>query len=432
MKFIANINHFAGQAVINPYYKHPGIFFIDPQPKKNYLITISLTPTEVKQYGLSNFVEQHSQAYFASNDNHSLAKKLPLLTSDHWQYTQLSDLLDDTIIVPSRIYWQFGQQFSLADFTAFAQEHFPNLRQKMVTANTLSQPNEKSEALQTLLNVIKPISKIINNASTRIQEEYNTLLADLEKPQVTALLATPFDFDHWLTAVANLQTTSHHRTILHQMMHHLLAQNIKPSQLEPYLHRIHQHTHLANSLTYDYKFWRIIDHHIHLDTNIQDQTIDISTAQLVRTSLNWSLITGHRVGRLVPRRRALTIFTRGQKPNIYIGASHAFKFKVWQAGGRLQQWGNTFILGQEDNNFYQLLLQAEQLQTLAYIAPQQALDQITPLNLPPNHPIHTAAAQAAQSYNHATIFADLLIETILGLDADIAHQLIRQQEKKFK
>ncbi|MCI0728921.1 MAG: hypothetical protein L0332_19695, partial [Chloroflexi bacterium] len=65
------------------------------------------------------------------------------------------------------------------------------------------------------------------------------------------------------------------------------------------------------------------------------------------------------------------------------------------------------------------------LDTLANVDPQQALARVAHLDLPANHPARQAAEAVRTDPRQARVLADLLIELAVGLDADVARQLVR-------
>jgi hypothetical protein len=75
------------------------------------------------------------------------------------------------------------------------------------------------------------------------------------------------------------------------------------------------------------------------------------------------------------------------------------------------------------------LLEADVLDTLANLDPEQAVDKLR-ATLPASHPIFDAARKAKTDLRYARILSDLLIEASIGIDADVARRLMKAQSRR--
>jgi hypothetical protein len=90
---------------------------------------------------------------------------------------------------------------------------------------------------------------------------------------------------------------------------------------------------------------------------------------------------------------------------------------------------NTLLVAKSESSATTALLEVDRLDTLAHVDPRQALAAVEDRDLPQNHPVFLAAEAAEVDPRQSRVLADLLIELVVGIDADIARDLARQQAR---
>ena len=85
------------------------------------------------------------------------------------------------------------------------------------------------------------------------------------------------------------------------------------------------------------------------------------------------------------------------------------------------------MTSQDDSSIYPALLEVETIDALANLNPNDALKKAEHLNLPSDHLIYEIAEKAKTDKRQSRVLADLLIELLVGVDADIARRLARSQ-----
>jgi hypothetical protein len=173
------------------------------------------------------------------------------------------------------------------------------------------------------------------------------------------------------------------------------------------------------------EMWTILADHIRFPPTVHGETIDIAKAREITAPLHWHLLTSRRVGPIKPGRPALYIQVGNQ--TTYIRGERRLKHAVRARGGKMNRWGNTLVLaGRGPASVHGALLEVDKIDTLSQIDPARAVALVgAPLS--DDDPIATAFRSAERDPRWRRILADLLIERLVGIDADVARHLARAE-----
>lgn len=422
MKLIYITNHYGDRIYVQPNYNGPMIFFAGPnQPAYQDMITLELP-------GLKGQNESHmldwlkANTFSAEPDSRRRVYEFPETV---WRKTHLDDFLEAENYHYNG-YWT-TRIFPLSAFSAFADQWLPQVQEQMRAVSAVSDGPDKVNQLNKLYEFANRVFTVMSQCPQRVSQEKADLLQHLETVQVNGLKQQGFDGEKWIKTADSLQTHQLVLRLLTDVTYTLAAQNTPQDELHRLLRLIHHSPKLRQISDRNLLFWNPIRHLLRLEPTLFNETIDVSQAKVQKVEFCWEAFMARRVGRIVPGRQALVL----QVANgvvIYIGSGREVLFKLKQGNGRIRKFGCTLTITAESNNtLAQALLEMEQLDTLANIAPQQAVAQVSHLHLPPNHAIYQAATAAQTDPRQSRILADLLIELTVGIDADVARRLTRAQ-----
>jgi hypothetical protein len=174
-------------------------------------------------------------------------------------------------------------------------------------------------------------------------------------------------------------------------------------------------------------FWTAIQHHVPLPANVTGEKIDIAAAREVTVPLTWDTYKAKRVGTIKLGRAALMVYVNNHW--LYVRGERKLLHQIRARGGSLKKWGCTLTVGgKQEGSAHEKLLEVDRIDTLAQVDPKGAA-RLAGEDLPQTHPIATALAHAAGDPKWRRILADLLIEKLVGIDADVARRLARGEAR---
>lgn len=457
MKLIYRTTRFGNRITINPGYGFPHLFFAGRQPAENKWLILELpeeaaipgtpslhtqTATETTAYDdLSLFAAYVDTAYyeydwpFALDDPDSARERfmavvsqqtpqqLPELPEHVWRLATLDDLPDVQNF--SNVVWNISDDFTLAAFRDFGARYLPEVQERLRLLQADDADPQTIIHLKSERQRLARLLAILGEAPDRLADDIRTLQRRFDQMQMAALQQQPFTVERWL-AVAP-QITGLDDFCLE--FARLLVQHTQDRLLiEQTVHQLAAIPNLRHTIATNHPFWERLRPYLALPANVVGEEIDLTQAREELIHLNLELFEGRRVGSITPERSALVVRAEDGKAT-YIAGQRKLKFQIARAGGRLVRQQNTLIMrNQQQNELYTALLEVELLDTLANVDPPQALARIAHLNLPADHPVFQAATAVAEDARQARILSDLLIELTIGIDADIARQLVRTPE----
>ena len=409
MKLMALVQQFAGKSVLRLHWGTEAMFFEGKQPAFPSLITLDLPAlkgtghTTVRDW----LIEYHQQ--------HGKKGEHTDVPEAVWRVSVLDDILDARN--GSDFVWHLSQYFTLAEFADFAVKHGPALLGDLRTAIDAAR-KQRASALKKLGTRVERVGGALYSGTRRLPFEVNELEMAADRETVAALGG--FDAARWIDTCAALKNDEVKRELLDKIADELVR---SPSDIPAALTRMLEHK-LEN--LYAPGLWTRLGPHLQLPANLSGEAIDLTKAHEVTVTASWHVWTSKRVGPIKIGRAALmagygkeTVFVRGERKLLH---------SIRTRGGSIQRWGNTLVVGGKsgEHTVQAKLLEVERIDTLAQVDPKGAA-RLVGEALPDTHPITTALARAHADPTWRRILADLLIERLIGIDADVARRLARSQ-----
>ncbi len=422
MKLIYITNRYGDRIHVQPNYNGPMIFFAGPkQPAYQDMITVELPGLEGQgESHILGWLKQHTPA--PGPDSRRRIYEFPETV---WRKTHLDDFLQAENYHYNG-YWAI-RIFPLAAFSAFADKWLPQVQEQMRMVSAVSDGPDKTKQLEKLYEFANRVFVVVSQCPQRVNQEKADLLLNLETVQINGVKLQGFDAERWIKTADSLQTYQLAQGLLTDVTRTLAERKTPQDELHRLLRLVHHFPKLRQMTDRNPMFWQPIRHLLRLEATLLNETIDVSQAKVQKVELGWESFTARRVGRIVPGRQALVLRVANGVV-IYIGSGREVLFKLKRGNGRIRKFGCTLTTTAESSHtLHQALLEMEQLDTLANVAPQQAVARVAHLHLPANHPIYQAAAATQTDPRQSRILADLLIELTVGIDADVARRLTRAQ-----
>jgi hypothetical protein len=424
MKLLCVTERYGDRIFVRPVGWGNGVYFAGRQPQYQVVLLLHFP-------GL-NMADTESIIKWLGQRSGLLAKLLPSrrqvseLPEDVWRPAVLDDVLEAHNY--SSILWQLQRHFSLEQFNAFATRYLPEAQQRIRDLLAISDPTARSRKLEEVRPWLERVAGVFAQIPGRLHIEREKIWEQLDQLRIAAVRATPFHVQTWAEAADQLYTTTMKMALLSEIAQYIAQAGGGTAAILQALQPISA-SYALKRFTQDAAwFWGKFTYALRLEPNVSGETIDISRAQEQTAQLSWELIEGRRVGTIVPGRTALVLNDDGVKT--FIAGERRLKFQVSRAGGRLEKFGNTLITSDDGASaMHKALLDVDLLDTLANLDPSQALERIHHLRLPPDHPVFRAATAAKDDIRQARVLADLLIELVVGVDADIARRLARAQAR---
>jgi hypothetical protein len=425
MKLIFTTQRY-GQRTMVYIYSYPAemVFFRGREPVAQQMITVEFA-------GLKEFSTQAIRQWLLADSGQADSRKALLeIPEAIWRPT----VLDDFLVVDqyAQALWGITQHFPLVDIQAFVDRWWPQAQTRLHQLLAVTEPEPQLQAFDRDKDFLARVLGVVAQLGNTFNKAHHDLLTQWEERHLPRLRQEqPFVPEHWLETAATLRATHVCQTMLREMAQRISSARLEQERLHAILAVIGRNPQLRQAVQYDSSFWFWWNTILRLEQNLTGATVDISLAKEQKVELNWETVESRRIGRIVPGRTALVVQYEGS--SLYIGAPRKLKFQIRRAGGQINKWGNTLTLAvAKKNQLQQALLEVETLETLAHVDPAQAVARLAHLPLPETHPVFDAAARAPHDPRYAHILADLLIELVAGLDADVARRLLREQSRLNK
>jgi hypothetical protein len=275
------------------------------------------------------------------------------------------------------------------------------------------------------------VFEVLEAAPGRARREREALAEELDRAVLASLAGAPFDVDAWALAALRLRSEA----LLPEALEAIGAAFGRPGLDDAAIYRVlgllGADDRLVWHLTYtgSEAFWRPIARRLRLAPNVRGETIDLTGAAEESPALGFRLIAAQRVGLIVPGRRAL-VLTAPNGTVTYVRGSRGLLFEIAAAGGRIDRMGNTLaVRGGARRDLHRGLMEVERLDTLANVDARALLPEMDRLGLPGDHPARRLVEEAPRELGKARMLADLMIELVVGVDADVARRLARQRRR---
>lgn len=375
--------------------------------------------------GLKNQSHDSIRAWIAAKNSSIIGRRnIARFNEEHWRYATPWDIL--TAENYTSYVYSLTNYFTIEELNPFFQEQLPKLAETFESVVDEKEDKARVKKIDSVEDYTRRVAYPIYYmpyALTRLRTE---IAEKLDRKLMESFRQNEFDLGRAIKFADKLDTTTVRLNLAMYIANELIAQEIEPAKFLASIRKVGKRKILRDVTQWAPGFWDRVSPHLDLPPNVAGQKIDITDATEVTVPANWDLVNGKRAGTVVIGRTALYVQTGGGK-GIYLRGERKLKFKVRQAGGSLEYANNTLTV--DDDGLGRMLLDVERIDTLASLDAKAALRMAEDKNLPSDHPIFAAAERATDDYKQARVLADLLIEELIGIDADIARSMARSQAR---
>lgn len=424
MKLIYLTSIYGGRVSIYVQYSHR-VYFEGVQPPDNTLILLDLPNLKSAEYdNVLAWLKENNQA---RTDSRREINEFP---DGCWQKAVLDDYLEaenynDTI-------WQLYNHFLAEDFDKFGDKwiSFAQMTLKNAVQKEVGVP--RIEAFDEIRNKIERVYYVLDKIPHRLNVEIENMRRDIENAKFAEIKNQTDDLKEWIKLAGTFKSHWSIQTALDEIGSEFKNRRLSSEEILSLLKNFG--SQLRQSTSYPtHPFWSSVAPLIRLEQNLTSEEVDITETVEEKAVISWDLLDGKRVGTIIPGRNVLAgKYQDGfSTEKLYVSGERKLKFQVQQKGGKLEKFGCTLTMeSQEETKSIQpALLEVEKIDALANLNIDQALEKIAHLNLPKNHIVYYTAEKAKTDPRQARVLSDLLIELLVGVDADIARNLARAQSR---
>lgn len=422
MKLIYLTSEYGGRIGVSIQYSHR-FYFKGAQPPNDKLITLDLPGLSVNYY-------TYIISWLRSNEkqeNEYSRREINEFPENVWRETVLDDYIEagnfhETV-------WYIPQKFPSSAFADFGNKWLDDARKKLDNALQNKSGVPRINAFGEIKDFLERIYFVMDKTPGNLAIEIQNMKTEIDRETWKNITKETDDIGEWIKTANDFNSDIARREVIDQIVGAIVKRRLSSEEIFKLLHRFNQN--LRNSAEYyNTYFWTTLAPFIKFEQNVMNRTIDLTEAVEEKVLFNWNLLNAKRVGSIQHNRNALIIKDKlNGLPKTYVSGERKLKFQIQKNGGKLEKFGCvlTIASAEEKSSIQPALLEVEKIDALANLNIEQALEKIAHLNLPPNHLIFRTATRAKTDPKQARVFADLLIELLVGVDADIARNLARAQ-----
>jgi hypothetical protein len=407
VKLICMVQQFGGHAMVNIGYGREGLFFAGKQPVHPSLVTLEMPGLK----RLGNAVRLWLIAHHRKRGKKSRRERVELVES-LWRPTVLDDFIDAHNA--EQLVWYVSTFFTAKQISEFAEKHGPSLHHAVRAALAVDR-TRRARALKPVAARSNRIVPVIYQGSRRLYTEIEAIKEELDREDAAELVTSPFSVAAWIRATRKLRTDKVKGQVLTDFGKQLAE---RPELIAGALDRM-----IAAKLdaVHAPEMWTHIAARAPIDQTVRGKTIDLTTAHEMTAELGWELWKAERVGPVKANRSVLAV-TVGKR-TYYVRGERKLKHAIRARGGKITRWGCTLVVAGSTGTrgIHAKLLEVDRIDTLAHIDPRRAVA----LSSGDDPAIAEAARRAGDDPRWRRILADLLIERVVGIDADVARRLAR-------
>lgn len=416
MKLLFPTVTFAKKPMVQFHWGKEGCFFAGDPPPVNTLIALELPGLKSQGHeAITKWLIAHNaRGKKKSGEDNTIPRDL-------WRRAVLDDYLDAANGVT--YVWHASTYFTLDEITTFAEAHAPALDRK-VRAALATQRESRPASLANVLKRAEIIVPILNAGQRRISVELEELKAALDREDMAKLAKKKPHVSVWISACAELRSHVVKAETMLAIARRLVDEEgdiakALDQMIAKNLHKV-----------YVTGFFEIFGDKLPLPQNVSGETIDLTHAKEATVTATWQTYMAQRVGPVKVGRSALYTYVKKGNEYVfrYVRGERKLKHRIKKRGGAMKRWGNTLTLGAKDpDSAHVALLKVDEIDSLAHLAPDRAVALLGAIA--PTPPITEALAKAGGDPRWRRILSDLLIERIVGIDADVARRLARAEAR---
>jgi hypothetical protein len=410
---------FARKAMVQFHYGKPGLFFLGEQPPVPALLAFDLPGLKSQGHeAITKWIIAHHQSTKKSKKTHEEETAVP---RDMWRRAVVDDYLDAANAVT--YIWHASTYFSLEELVTFAETHGPALDRDARGAMSLLR-EARPKALAKVIKRAEIVVPLISAAHRRCTTDLEELKNALDREDVAKLKKAKTSVAAWISACAELRSAVVKAELLLDIARRLVAEADEKAIVKALDQMIEKKLHEV----YVAELFTILGDKLPLPPNVTGETIDLALAREVTVKASWQTYMAKRVGPVKVGRGALYTYAKnGSAYTVqYVRGERKLKHRIKKRGGSIQRWGNTLTIGVKDpSSVHVALLRVDEIDSLAQLAPARAVALLG--DIAPTPKITEALAHAEADPRWRRILSDLLIERIVGIDADVARRLARAE-----
>jgi hypothetical protein len=409
MKIIAFVETHAGEPMVRIDHGQEGLFFSGKQPTNPSLITLELPGLTRMGIAIRRWiVEFHRKARKPQTPGDRRRERVDIVES-LWRPTVLDDFIDARNATNQ--IWHVATFFTLAEIATFAAEHGPKLHAEVREALAVARES-RPRALAKVDKRADRIGGVIYQGNRRVHIEGEELKVELDREDAAELVTSKWSATAWIKATRRLRTDTVRAEVLAEIGKQLVkhGSNIGAALDQMIALKLHE--------VYAPGLWTAIAPHLVLRQTVR-KTLDLTTAHEMTATPGWELWMARRVGPVKPNRAVLRTIVG--ETVYYVRGERKLKHAIRTRGGSIKRWGCTLTVGGKSGAaaVHAKLLEVDKIDTLAQIDPRRAVALVSDA-LPNDPAIATALTHAIDDPRWRRVLADLLIERIAGIDADVA------------
>jgi len=424
MKLIYQTFTYGGRVSVRIQYSHQ-VYFAGAQPPDNSLILLELPNLKSSRFE-DVLVWLKENADSPANSRREINE----FPAGCWRQAVPDDYLEAENY--SETIWQIYSFFDASEFDQFSDKWLGFAQAKLKAALAAKPGALRIKAFDEIRQELERVYFVVDKIPYRLNLEIEEMRKKLEEARFAEIRNRTDDLRTWIETVESFKSSWSIQTALNLIAAEFRNRRLSSAEIIEMLG--HFGPQLRQATQYPvHPFWTSIAPLIRLEQNLTGEEIDLTAANEEEVQLGWDLIDGQRVGVIVPGRTALILSFQEQAGprKLYLSGERKLKFQIQKNGGSLEKFGCTLRLENlaESKSIQPALLEIEKLDALANLDIDQALERIAHLELPKNHLVFYTAEKARSDPKQARVLADLLIELLVGVDADIARHLARAQAK---
>ncbi len=336
----------------------------------------------------------------------------PRIPASMWEPFQLDDVLAPDLVVERRyrsVHLGVRLDPPLDDVSRFLDAGTPSAVQWITEADELTVNDADGLAgHQRFGHLQELVARYLigaQSANTAMLSRRAELEEAIDQQLMAELAGSPFNLEQWIVVAQQLTRTESRTRLVEQITAKITADT-----------EVEVLTALAETNLLRHARSRGIDSV--LPGNVIDETIDLTGAHVKKVTDLTDYLLGRRAGRIKFGRAAIILPRRsGQQRSTYVRGDRRLLTRVVTASEPVRHADNWLTATRVDHLAPKLVL-AQELQALAFLNPSAALERAAELGHEPTEEMGQMAGQAATSHRAGRILFDLLVEDVVGFDAN--------------
>jgi hypothetical protein len=430
MKFFTYTSQYGDRVGTNIAYSGQMIFFTKPGPEANTFVTLEMPG--LKSINEKSVLEWITARSGGDPDDRRMLHEIP---GDAWRKPELADFIDAEN--HQQFVWWVNRAFDIGDIRAFEDEFVANLHAELDTVaalptGTFAERRAREEAYDEIQERVQRIYGVLGQLPNTLNMRLNDMRRSNDEELLGVRYPDPFDLDVAFELARSLNDQWTRSVALRRIARDIasLPHDQATAAAVRFMEKLEADEEIRRHVAYDYLVFTHLTDLLKLEHDFDDDTLDISRAKEEVVELNYYTWNAPRIGRIVPGRRALVLRDLLGQYVAIVRGQRKLKHRVAKSKEGLVRHGVRLVMAPgDDHSFDRELLEVERLMTLAQVDPAQVVSTLKERDIDADHPVWNAAERAVGSPRWARVLADLAIEIVVGIDADVARSMLRREKR---